>query len=223
MSRVTLDRPWLEFDLGTDMEVLSWSVNRPGFTIARRIMWREVHNTDLPRGLNVADWLAGELETAKASDAVTMLTSRDVCSFTEASAQAGRCKAHCVATVGLSNAERIGRRRPRTPARWGTINIAVRLSCGLTRTGLIEAMSIATEARTAAVIEVGLTLPTGIATGTGTDCIAIAAPRGPRDFVGLHTDAGEAIGAAAYRATLAGARTWRTAVEPRLKGLIENN
>jgi adenosylcobinamide amidohydrolase len=48
----------------------------------------------------------------------------------------------------------------------------------------------------------------GPATGTGTDCIAVAAPAGSCTYAGLHTDIGEAVGTAVYRATLAGARDW---------------
>jgi adenosylcobinamide amidohydrolase len=69
-------------------------------------------------------------------------------------------------------------------------------------------MSIVAQARTAAVMDAGHDLPTGRATGTGTDCIAVAAPQGAERFVGLHTEAGEAIGRATYEAVLDGARDW---------------
>ncbi len=53
-------------------------------------------------------------------------------------------------------------------------------------------------------------------TGTGTDCILIAAPEGdaPETCVGLHTAPGEAIGAAVYNATYAGAIEWIAEFEP---------
>lgn len=86
----------------------------------------------------------------------------------------------------------------------------------------IKALSIATEERIAAVMEIGLTLTSGIATGTGTDCIAIAAPPSPQDYAGLHTKIGEAIGAAVYRATLLGAQQWKTDVKPEQLGVREN-
>lgn len=206
--QVTLSRPWLEFDLGAEMRVLSWSVNRPGFVTARRIIWREVRNDDLSASLDVGDWLDEQLATINASDAVAFLTSRDVTRFTSASAKAGRCTAECVVTLGLSNAERVGHRVIHPAGHWGTINIAVRVNCGLTRAGLIEAISIATQARTAAVMDLDLMLPTGRATGTGTDCIAVAARPGPALYAGLHTDIGEALGAAVYKATLQAGRDW---------------
>lgn len=221
MSALTLSHPWLEFDLGTPRQVLSWSLNRPGFVTTRRILWREVRNADLPRDFDVAAWLAGELIAARAEDAVCLLTSRNLDSFTQATVTIGATTAHCVATVGLSNAERVGYRLPPNPAAYGTINIAVSLTCALSQTGLIEAMSVATEARTAAVLEVGLRLPVGLATGTGTDCIAVAASDGGQDFAGLHTEIGEALGAAVFRATLEGARAWRPPVGPDLERSVK--
>ena len=208
MSLVTLADPWLEMDLKRKMRVLSWSVNRPGFVEASRILWREVKNGDLPRFMNVHDWLDRELRNHGATDAVTFLTSRRISQFEEIAATVGRTTAHAVATVGLSNAERIGHRVDYSNRNWGTINIAVRLNRGLTQAGLLEAMSIAVAARTAAVMETHLRLPSGVATGTGTDCIAIAAPRGPSDYAGMHTEIGEAIGRAVYDAVQVGARKW---------------
>lgn len=210
MIGVTLARPWLTFDLGRDMQVLSWAINRPGFVNARRILWREVRNADLSETLDVRDWLTGELVQHDAEDAVVLLTSRDVSTFADATVKVGRCTARCIATVGLSNAERVGHRVTRTHDAWGTINIAVAVNVGLTRAALIEAVSIAAQARTTAIMDIDLGLPTGRATGTGTDCIAVASPHGPGDYAGLHTDVGAALGAAVYRATLAGARDWMT-------------
>lgn len=38
MTSVTLAHPWLEFDLGRDMQRLSQAINRPGFITSRRIV-----------------------------------------------------------------------------------------------------------------------------------------------------------------------------------------
>lgn len=211
---VALNRPWLSFDLGQDMQVLSWALNRPGFVTARRILWREVRNADLSETLDARAWLCGELAGFGAQDAVAFLTSRDVRRFQKSEAEVDGMCATCVATVGLSNAERVGMRVVRPHDAWGTINIAVRLSHGLSQAGLIEALTIIAEARTAAILDAALPLEsaggtaTGLATGTGTDCIAVAAPVGTDDYAGLHTAVGEAIGAAVYRATLQGAHEW---------------
>ena len=210
---LTLERPWLSYDLGDNMRVLSWAVNRPGFVSASRILWREVHETDLPADFDVEAWLASELAERGDTDAVTFLTSRDIARHHTHTACVEDVTAEAVITIGLSNAERIGSREDYSGRDWGkdwgTINIALRLDQSLSDIGLLEAMSLATEARTAAVIDLGHRVATGVATGTGTDCIAIAAPPGDTAYAGKHTALGEAIGQAVYTAILEGARQWQ--------------
>lgn len=208
MSALTLDRPWLEFDLGHEMQVLSWAVHRPGLVQARRILWREVRNADLTPELDVETWLEGQLAQRGAEDAVTFLTSRDIRQMTQATATSGATEAQAVATVGLSNAERVGHRMDWSGKDWGTINVALRLNRSLTQAALFETMSIAVQARTAAIMDVDMPLAPGQATGTGTDCVAIAAFDGAVRYAGLHTDIGEATGRAVYSAVHEGARQW---------------
>ena len=206
--KLTLSRPWLDIDLGQPHRLLSWSLTRPGFVTASRITWREVRNADLPPDLDPIAWLRRELTNRDTADAVAMLTSRDITAYETATATIDGITATCVATVGLSNAERIGTRLDRSGKDWGTINLAVITDQPLSDAALLETMSIATQARTAAVIDTGHLLPTGIATGTGTDCIAIAAPAGDAPFAGLHTPLGEAVGRAAYDAVRRCAQVW---------------
>ena len=54
----------------------------------------------------------------------------------------------------------------------------------------------------------GHDLPTGTASGTGTDCIAVAAEPGDTAFAGLHTVIGEAAGAATLAAVRRGVKRW---------------
>jgi adenosylcobinamide amidohydrolase len=206
--RVTLERPWLTMDLGRPLQVLSWALNRPGLVVAERIVWREVRNADLPEDFDVARWFDTVLAARGDAESVGLLTSRDVSRYRVARATADGVEAFAVATVGLSNAERIGQRRPQVAARAGTINVAVALSAGLSEAALLETVSIATQARTAAVMEAGLRLAGGVATGTGTDCLAVAAPSGNIRHAGLHTDVGEAVGRAVHDAVRAGAAEW---------------
>lgn len=212
---LTLARPWLEFDLGAEMEVLSFAPYRPGPLRARRILWREVRDADLPEEFDAHHWLAREMRTRGAADAVAMLTSRRIDAFETRAATVEGITATAVATVGLSNAERIGHRLATPRQGWGTINIALKVDAPLAPAALIELLTIVAQARTAAVMEAGPDLPTGRATGTGTDCIAVAAPRGGALFAGLHTAIGEAAGRAAYDAVLAGALAWQA--ETRVK------
>ncbi|QPM91203.1 adenosylcobinamide amidohydrolase [Pseudooceanicola algae] len=207
--------PWLDFDLGAPMQVLSWAPHRPGLVSAARILWREVRNADLGPERDALAWLDGELRNRRAEDAVCFLTSRDLAAAEHAMVEVDGIRADAVATVGLSNAESIGRRLgvpPSGPALrtgWGTVNIALRLNCGLRPEALIELLSLVAEARTLAITEAGLHLSTGLATGTGTDCIAVAAPAGAGRFAGLHTAIGEAAGAAVLSAMRAGVAGWR--------------
>jgi adenosylcobinamide amidohydrolase len=171
-----------------------------------------VTNADLPPDMDVLAWLKGELAARDRADSVAFLTSRNVAVHHVGVACEGDVVAQAVATVGLSNGERVGSRVDYSRRDWGTINVALRVDMGpgrgLTQAALIEALSITTQARTAAVMDAQFRLPTGIATGTGTDCIAVAAPAGGEGFAGLHTEAGAAIGRAVYTAVSEGTARW---------------
>ena len=79
---------------------------------------------------------------------------------------------------GISNALRVGNRATVLSTHAGTINLIVVMNRPLTRAAMVEAVQIATEARALAVLEAGIkSVRSGApATGTGTHCIAIAAP-----------------------------------------------
>ncbi len=205
---VTLDRPWLSFDLGSPHRVLSWSLTRPGFVTSDLILWREVRNADLPKDFDVETWLRGALAARGQDQAVSLLTSRNVGAYQSCDVTVEAVTARCVATVGLSNAERIGTRLDRSGKEWGTINVAVQVDKPLADAALVELVSVIAQARTVAVSEMDHVLPTGLSTGTGADCIAVAAPAGDAPFAGMHTAVGEAAGRAAYQAVHAGARDW---------------
>jgi adenosylcobinamide amidohydrolase len=206
MLAVEVTRPWLAAHLPRPMRVLSWAPFAPGFTQARHVVWREVRNADLTPDFDVDRWFAAEM--ARWPDAVGMLTSRDIGTYQRAEVTVDGIRAACLATVGLTNAEAVGRRRPYHSADFGTINLCTVVDAGLTETAQLEALSIAVQARTAAVMEVGLQLDTGLATGTGTDCAALACDPGAGRYAGLHTALGEAIGAATRQAVAAAAADW---------------
>ncbi len=205
---IALARPWMTLTLHEEMRVLSFAPHRPGFVRARRIVWREVRDADLTEHFDAKGWLAGALAAEGMADAVAMLTSRRL----DAAREAREGGAFALATVGLGNAERIGEGAgPAAPRGWGTINIAVVLEAGLSEAGLVEALSLAAAARTRAVMESGRMVAEGPATGTGTDCIAVAAPIGEEDHCGLHTETGRALGRAVFAAVAAGAKDWMEA------------
>lgn len=186
------------------MQVLSWAPHGAGYTPASAILWREVKNADLTPGFDAESWLSAQMPEG----AVGMLTSRDVGTFHEGFAEVEGVSAHCVATVGLSNAESVGRRLPYHTADYGTINIGLCLSAGLTPAAQLEALSIAVQARTAGVMAAGVELATGLATGTGTDCVALACLPGEARYAGLHTAVGEAVGAAVRDCLTRASQAW---------------
>ena len=216
MIKVTLTRPWLMADLGTPCRVISFAPWRPGFQTASHIIWREVRNADLTPDFDAEAWYAAELARNGHADAVGLLTSRDVGRHALRMAEVEGIRVACLATVGLGNAERIGARLGRVLVDWGTINVAVRIAAPLSESALLEAFSLTAEARTAAVLSVGLATPLGLATGTGTDCIAVAAEPGSMAYAGKHTAVGEALGRAVFDAVQAGAADWMVENKGRL-------
>jgi adenosylcobinamide kinase/adenosylcobinamide-phosphate guanylyltransferase len=103
-------------------------------------------------------------------------------------------------TAGCSNALRVGDPATVENRAPGTINIIVVVNEPMSSPALIEAMQLAVEARVATMLaaEIKSTVSGAGATGTGTDCIAIAAPISRRSlkYCGKHTRLGELIGRA---------------------------
>lgn len=209
--------------------MVSWSLTRPGFTTATRVAWVQVNDADLPPDVDpialvntrlAAHDLAGpDLAGHDLGDAVALMTSRDVRKHHVARARSGAATARCLATVGLANACSLKAApepaasqtaAPGNTACLGTINLLAHVDRPLSQAGLLEALSIASSARTAAVLACGRRVEGAPAIATGTDCIVVACPieRDPQPFAGLHTDAGRALARATHDAVLAGAVQW---------------
>lgn len=207
---VSLPAPWL---------VLGWAPLGGGFRLADLIVNHQIEAddraaTEAPRAHLISVVRALGRDPRRA---VAMMTGAQV-------ARAGRatlgrdglvvgawCSAGCSnalrvgdrATVGVPRATETDRDKLHT-GKPGTINIIVALNQPLTRSAMAEALQIAVEARVAAIHEAGVTsVRSGaIATGTGTDCIAVAAPAShanPIIYCGKHTSPGELIGRAVMR------------------------
>jgi adenosylcobinamide amidohydrolase len=146
-------------------------------------------------------------------EAVGLLTSRDLAAHVVQSARHGDVVARCVATVGLGNALRAGD-APVPGERAGTINVLCHVSVPLSELASLEALALAAEARTCALLEAGLPSRTSgqPATGTGTDCIVIASPlaegASAQAYAGKHTAVGHVIGAAVHAALCEGIAGW---------------
>lgn len=192
-----------------EQAVLSWSLTRPGFTRAQAVAWLQVSDADLPVDVDPVVLLRDRLADAGFGDAVQFMTSRDVKKHHQARHSIGDVTAFCLATVGLANAGRVGEGSVHSGTA-GTINLVAHVDQPLDEAGMVEALSIAVQARTAAIMDLGWTVNGTIVTGTGTDCVALACPAAgvPARYAGLHTDIGAAIGGAVYRAVQSGGMEW---------------
>ncbi|MCF6194093.1 MAG: adenosylcobinamide amidohydrolase, partial [Kangiellaceae bacterium] len=106
-------------------------------------------------------------------------------------------------TTGISNARRAGDKADiqellGASNKVGTINLILICSANLTDAAMIEAVMIATEAKVAALQDANILSPVSnrLATGTGTDAIAVVSGDGPPkiEFCGKHVLLGEWIG-----------------------------
>jgi adenosylcobinamide amidohydrolase len=210
LFQLSLEPPYLIVRFGLAQRMLGWSITRPGFGLVREVVWIEVRDADLPLHVDPLDFVSAKLASRGLAEAVVFLTSREIRHHHLARSRIGSATATCLTTVGLSNGEKVGARQQRAAKAVGTINTLVHVSCPLSDGAFVEAVSIATQARTAAVMETNSLREGPAITGTGTDCIVVVAPvQGtPERCAGLHTDLGESIGAAVYEATLAGAKEW---------------
>jgi adenosylcobinamide amidohydrolase len=205
---------WLIVHLGGAHRVASWAIHGGGIARARTVAWLRVLDGDLRPPVEPRAFLRERLDAAQLHDAVGLLTSADLDGYADRTETWRDCSARAVVTAGLGNALRVG--DPPGPAgRIGTINVLCQLDTPLTDEGLLEAMSIAVEARTAAVLAAKVpSRRTGRgATGTGTDCVVIAAPdRTPcESYAGKHTALGHVIGAAVEAATAEAVARWQEA------------
>jgi adenosylcobinamide hydrolase len=105
-------------------------------------------------------------------------------------------------TTGLENARRAGdtaeyRSLEVVPPDRGTINLAIVTSAEVAEEALVEVVAVATEAKVAVLHDLRIVSPVSgrLATGTGTDAIAVfSAPGGRRvRFAGKHTLLGERL------------------------------
>jgi adenosylcobinamide amidohydrolase len=135
---------------------------------------------------------------------VGMLTGADIRRFSMARAVYNELQAYVISTAGCGNLAAVGEagnyvEGTSRPIPSGTINIIVALNYAFTHEAMMEAMAIVTEAKVRAAYDFDLkSVATGQpATGTGTDCIAVAVGHDRRYvFCGKHTKWGELVGRA---------------------------
>ncbi|MEO0035984.1 MAG: hypothetical protein RLZZ501_2007 [Pseudomonadota bacterium] len=202
---------WLIARFPARWRLAGWSLNRPGLTTTACVAWLEVVDADLPLGVDPLDLLDRRLAAAGLQGAAGLMTARTLDRYQQAAAGSGPDRAEVLLTLGLTNGavlDPTGRPRPvmpPPPAAVGTINLLAALAQPLSDGALLEALALAAQARTAALLA-----EDGRIVGTGTDCILLACPpaAAPCPFAGLHTATGQALTEAVYQATRAARRVW---------------
>ncbi|MBL8216293.1 MAG: adenosylcobinamide amidohydrolase [Bryobacterales bacterium] len=194
---------WLVARFAEPWMVLSWAVVNGGYQRTSSVVWLYLKLHEIADVPDPVAWMRGQMYQEQLAGAVGFMTSRRALEWVEAEANEADAQAWAVGTVGLSNAMRVGDPL-KPPGSWGTINLLVASSVALTPEAALEALALVSEAKTAAMRDLGPH------TGTGTDYMAIAWPcaGAPQPYAGKHTAQGAAIGRAAYQAVHRGASLW---------------
>lgn len=211
--RVYTALPWLTVDMGQPCRVAGWPVVGASLGMARTVTWLQVCDADLPCSVDPGAFFLMLARRDGVPAEIGLLTAADIGRHAVVRHQGSTA----VVTAGLGNGESVLPGPPVPLYRVGTINMLAVAPVPLSERGLLEALSIITQARTTAILELGLRLPDGRPlTGTGTDCIVVAAPLagddGGQDHCGLHTEAGRALAAAAFAATGQACARWLEAM-----------
>lgn len=182
------------------LRCVSWAIVNGGFVMAPSVEWYFLRIDELRDVTDPRAYLAERIGPRS----IGLLTSRREHAYVSDGSSV-------VATVGLSNALRVG--DAPAPAAASTINALICCDERLTDEAALEALAIATEAKTAAVMDSGIrSVVSGrIATGTGTDCLVLAcATEGPPSYYsGKHTHVGHRIGDAVYKTIAEGITQWQ--------------
>ena len=223
-------KPRISIQLSEPYRCLSWAVHGGGFQTVRELLWLQVTNSDLSEKVCPRAFIAAQLQENRsdeeaardngldndkakgvAFDQTVFLTSARLESYREFRVIREGIEVIAVATVGLGNALRAGDPESRMGTS-RTINLACLVNVSMTDNAMLEALSIMTEAKTAAILEAGiLSKQSGFrATGTGTDCQAVLCPIGfDHDYAGKHTVLGRVIGEASLAAINLGITAWQ--------------
>lgn len=208
---------WLVVRFSEPHTAWSWAIVNGGRVETLAVAWYFLRLEELTESLDAGAYFREALRDRGLEQAVGLLTSRRAGAYVHGSAECEGIGCETVATVGLSNALRAGDPLLEATAA-GTINLVCRISVPLTPEAGLEALSLAAEARTAAILESGTAsrvsgLP---ATGTGTDCIVVAHPAaGPvHRYAGKHTAIGRAVGQSVYGVIRRGAALWHAEQNP---------
>ncbi len=191
--------------LPADHAVLSSAVFNGGFSQADTII-----NIKVPKSLHDSENVVTPEQTLAAyakqvgcnGNTVGMMTAASMDSLTVATEEVGDELIAVLVTSGLSNPRRAGDpadypHLSNEPPEPGTINTIIYSSLALTRAAMVEAVMIATEAKASVLQDFAVRSPVSqaIATGTGTDSVALACALGhsPLQYAGKHVLFGEVL------------------------------
>ena len=200
---------YLHISLSKPHQVLSSAVCNGGLVTADQVLNLKVpKHTDAAEPpeqtlINCASALGGK------GQLVGMMTAASMKSFRKSVRSAQGVEITVLATVGLANARRAGdvaeyRQIASEPEEIGTINLIMLTNAYLTQAAMVEALMVITEAKAAALQDAGVISPVSgeIATGTGTDSVAIVNGFGPDEvrYCGKHVLFGELLAQAVIEA-----------------------
>ena len=221
---LSADQRLLALRFGEEQAFVSWAIVNAGRTRGHAVAWHYVADGDLGRDTDPETLLRAVLDGAGLAGAVGLLTSRALATYSDCRRALGGIEARCIATVGLTNALRAGDPPADDLAsddrHTGTINLLCHVTTPMREEAMLEALALAAEARATVVLEAGVpSHRSGApASGTGTDCIVIAAPLGDPTrrnqrirFAGKHTVVGHLIGDAVGGAIADGIARWNRA------------
>lgn len=213
-------RQTLVVDLGQAKRVLSSAPHRGGLVHARYILNHQVESPptesesanpcDPGRYLNVVAASLGIRE--RVVGLLTAVPMTRLVALREEDTR-GNLWVECFCTVGVANAVRAGE-LPSADSQLfrpvGTINIIMVTNAYLTASAMVGAVQVATESKTAVLLERAIrsSVSTAIATGTGTDAVVVACglrAEGPvLRYSGTHTELGAMIGRVVRSGVLSG-------------------
>jgi adenosylcobinamide amidohydrolase len=202
-TKLTRNNEHVHIDFSSPQRVLSSAILNGGLTTASHIVNRKV-----PKHSDSGDSPDTSLQAYADSQSwkgrvVGMMTAASMDSFRIEQACIEGVNIAVVVTTGVSNARRAGDKADvqeilAVTHDVGTINIVLICSAQLTDCAMLEAVMLATESKAAALQNAGVLSPVSglLATGTGTDAIAVVSGDGPQEiaFCGKHVLLGEWIG-----------------------------
>lgn len=206
--RITTTDAHVQVDLlAGPCQVLSSCVLNGGLTEVSHLL-----NLKVPRVFSGSESPAQTLQNYAAAlgckgGVAGMMTAASMDSFRLYEALVEGVEIVVLVTCGLENARRVGdaaeyRSMVSAPEQAGTINIMVLTSATMTDAAMVEAVQMVTEAKTATLVQAGILSPVSglVATGTGTDAVAVVSARiaggcAPQvSFCGKHVLFGEVLG-----------------------------